>query len=218
MAYYLYTLTAYDNSQVDQSLITNGRTAVVEHNFTSTQCDNTSTLNIAAATSPHNGQPAGYLANNSAISSPNNPFNRVNSNTTKNFTEQYFGLVLIDAETLTVGDVAGTIGASFERDWAGSGKSLTWHTPSLLPGDFYTLIVPTDKGVYQTLDPRTGNVLVWHIPTNELGVYGQNANLPTTGAPVLSSDTDEQAGGKIWAMGFGLINQQGNALPYITVT
>ena len=217
MAYYLYTLTAYNNSQVGQSLSSNGRTAVVEHNFTSTQCANTTQLNINAASSPHDGQPAGYLASTSIISSPNNPFNRVNSNTTKNFSEQYFGLVLIDAETLTVGDVAGTIGAAGEVDWAGSVKSLTWHTPSLAPGDFYTLIVPTDRGVYQTLDPRTGNVLVWHIPTSELGVYGQNANLPTNGAPVLASDSDEQAGGKIWAMGFGLINQQGNALPYVNV-
>ena len=85
--------------------------------------------------------------------------------------------------------------------------------------EVYTLIVPTDNVIYQSATQRLGNVLVWHIPASELGIYSQNANLPfrPTELPI-AADTDDKAASKIWGMGFGLIfgaESPGDNIPFI---
>jgi len=219
MAYYLYTLTAYQNSAVGMGFGTEGVTAIVEENFaTNTATQGGGGITINSPGNPEDGQPPGYIVDSVGIALPQNPFYRVNQGAgayagSKNF----FGLLIGDTTVTSVGDWSGTLGASdIEEDWDGTGKSLTWHTPSLSP-DTYTLIVPTDSVVYQTSPQRSGNVLVWHIPSTQLGVYGQNANLPSNALSVSAVDNDAKAGGKIWAMGFGLISEGGSQLPHMNI-
>ena len=49
--------------------------------------------------------------------------------------------------------------------------------------------------IYESGTGRLGCALVWHIPVSNLGVYGQNANLPfrETELPVASADDDLKA-------------------------
>jgi hypothetical protein len=219
MAYYLYTLTAYNNTSVASNLITQGVTAIVEENFaTNTATSNTSGITINSSGNPEDGEQPGYLVSGVGIALPQNPFYRVNQGAGAYAgSKGYFGLLIGDTEVSSVDTWSAIVGADdLEEDWDGVGKELTWHTPSL-NDSVYTLIVPTDNVIYQTSPQRSGNVLVWHIPDGELGVYAQNANLPSNATSITAVDTDVKAGGKIWAMGFGLINTMGTNLPHLNI-
>ena len=46
---------------------------------------------------------------------------------------------------------------------------------------------------------------VWHVPAGQLGLYGQNINLPFMTTPVVSTDGDGQASEKMLEVGYGII-------------
>lgn len=213
---FLYTITAHDEPVVDKHILTNGITGACSHNFPSTFGQaNAGTLLIDAAGQPENGSPVGIAMTNKAITDTRNLFNRVHQgNGTYAGTKQNFSMIVCNTEQTTVAAAITALGAgTSEEDWDGAGKSLTFHTPSLDPGT-YTLVVPTDAVVYQTSVQRAGNVLVWHIPAGQLGVYTQNANLASAAITVTAADPDAKAAAQLWAAGYILIDEQGTQLPY----
>ena len=218
MPYYLYTLTTYNNSLVGFSLPSQGVTAIVEHDFTTnTAAENRSGMTINSPSTPEDGEAPGFLANEASIATDSNPFYRVNQGVgSYGGTKNFFGLLIGDTEVSSVASWLGVIETEEEEDWEGQVASLTWHTPSLTT-DTYTLIVPTDNVIYQTEPQRSGNALVWHIPVDQLGIYAQNANLPSGAESVIGDDSDAIAGGKIWGMGFGLISEEGTPLPFLNI-
>jgi len=213
---FLYTITAHDEPVVDKHILTNGITGACTHDFASTFGQaNAGTLLIDAPGQPDDGAPVGIAMTNKTISDTRNLFNRVHQgNGTYAGTKQKFSMILCNTEQTTVAAAIAALGAGTnEEDWDGVGKALTFHTPSL-DVDTYTLVVPTDAVVYQTSVQRAGNVLVWHIPLGQLGVYAQNANLASAAVTITAADPDAKAGAQLWAAGYILIDEQGTQLPY----
>ena len=222
MANYLYTITAHATSPASLTLSTNGLMA-------STYYDNaTSTTKQGNEGIAPGGDKTGLLGNGQDPSqSTLSIFNRC-SNVGNNSYQPavatpslpYFSLLIGDRDfsPTSIEDFNELLGdgGDAETDWNDNAATpLTWHTPSLTAST-YTLIVPTDNVVYQSSATRRGGVLVWHIPSNSLGAYAQNANLPFESSETpLSTDTDSEAAVKIWSMGFGLISTQGTVLPEI---
>ena len=222
MANYLYTITAHATSPAPLTLSTNGLMASTYYD------DTTSTTKQGNEGIAPSGDKTGLLGNNQDASLSNlSIFNRCSDGgnnpyqpTSATPSLPYFSLLIGDRDfsPTSIEDFNGLLGdgGDAETDWNNTAATpLTWHTPSLAAST-YTLIVPTDNVVYQSSATRRGGVLVWHIPTNSLGAYAQNANLPfDSSVTPVSTDTDSEAAVKIWSMGFGLISTQGTVLPEI---
>ena len=223
MANYLYTITAHASYGPFNSSV-EGVSIVNTYDDLQQQMVKSPTMLIETPGEPNDGQSPGVVgANSNPAATDRAIFTRVSdggSNVYGGGVEYpYFSLLIGDKDTTSVDTWDTVIQANnFEFDWVGNAASLTWHTP-YIGIEVYTLIVPTDNVVYQSATQRIGNVLVWHIPAGQLGVYGQNANLPfRVGSIPIAADTDIKAADKIWGAGFGLIygdSAPGDNIPFI---
>lgn len=222
MANFLYTITAHDGYSAWQSSV-EGVSIVNSYDSQTSQMVQSPNMIIEAPGTTYDSSPTGVAGNaQNPAATDRAIFTRVSNggvNAYNNPGHPYFSILIGDRATSPVGSWDGLIGANNdEADWVGNTPSLTWHTPYIGTG-VYTLIVPTDNVIYQSATQRIGNVLVWHIPFESLGVYGQNANLPfRVNELPIAADTDDKAASKIWGMGFGLIYgdaNPGDALPFI---
>ncbi|MDB9847722.1 hypothetical protein OAC50_00895 [bacterium] len=199
MSNLLYTITAYSTDISGFSPSVEGVGCTTQYSIGPNQYQQS-----LAGTITTTSNPIGNASNNQNVSS--GIFNRCNSGTgTIGIGEGYFGLVLVDLGFTDIANAESLIGSSEEFDWNGTPKDLTFHHPSMT-ADVYTVIVPSDQVVYQPgVSARVGNVLVWHVPVGELGLYGQNINLPFTTAPVIAADADDRAAEKMLNIGYGII-------------
>ena len=198
MSNLLYTITAYPNDISGASPSVEGIGCTTQFNVANQLYEQsqvgTITSNVAQIGSGANGSGV-----NSGI------FNRCETGTGGiGVGDGYFGLILVNLAFTDIANAEAQIGTSDETDWVGTPKSLTFHHPSQTE-DVYTVIVPSDEVVYQTTSARVGNVLVWHVPAGELGLYGQNINLPFQTSPVTSVDTDTKAAERMLDVGYGII-------------
>ena len=224
MAHYLYTHTAHPNAVSSRTISTDGFT------YTVTWDSNTgfwlkSTCTINTPTDPtYNNNNVGTASNSNGLSDPN-PLRRATDlgGISPFFTEGwYFSFLFGDAEQPgnagNINQWNTAIGTTDEVDWGGNSPALTWHSP-LANESTYTLVVPNDFFVYTDggIAERNCCTLAFHIPVNSLGVWAQNANLGFgPGALPVYTDTDEQAAGKIYDMGYMLFKGQTN-VPYMTL-
>ena len=222
MANYLYTITSHNNDMtIGTPFGDSGVGAITSYDANSTQMVPSQTLLIEAPGTAYDGTAPGSAGNaQNPAATDRAIFTRVSNGGANNYggTGPFFSVLIGDRDLSSVDTWQGLIGATGEIPWVGAGDpapSLTWHTP-FLGTDVFTLIVPTDNVVYESGTGRLGNVLVWHIPIENLGVYGQNANLPfrSTELPT-AADDDTKAAAKILGMGFGLIDDRGRRLPYL---
>ena len=198
MSNLLYTITAYPNSISGASPSVEGIGCTTQFNVASQQYEQSSVGTITS-----NTVLIGSCANGSGVNS--GIFNRCETGTGGiGVGDGYFGLILVNLAFTDIANAEAQIGTSQEFDWVGTPKSLTFHHPSQTE-DVYTVIVPSDEVVYQTTSARVGNVLVWHVPAGELGLYGQNINLPFQTSPVTSVDTDTKAAERMLDVGYGII-------------
>ena len=199
MSNLLYTITAYPNDISGASPSVEGIGCTTQFYIPSQQYEQSSVGTITNSGAPIGTDPNG-LAVNSGI------FNRCQTGTGAiGIADGYFGLVLVDLGNTDIGNAEAQIGTNQEFDWNGTPKALTFHHPSQTE-DVYTVIVPSDQVVYQPgVSARVGNVLVWHVPAGQLGLYGQNINLPFMTTPVVSTDGDGQASEKMLEIGYGII-------------
>lgn len=198
MSNLLYTITAYPNSISGASPSVEGIGCTTQFNVASQQYEQSSVGTITS-----NTVLIGSGANGSGVNS--GIFNRCETGTGGiGVGDGYFGLILVNLAFTDIANAEAQIGTSQEFDWVGTPKSLTFHHPSQTE-DVYTVIVPSDEVVYQTTSARVGNVLVWHVPAGELGLYGQNINLPFQTSPVTSVDTDTKAAERMLDVGYGII-------------
>ena len=222
MANYLYTIAAHANPATGADLNVEGYTAVTSYDHANTQMVASSLLVIEAPGTPHDAAPTGYLGEfQNPAATDRSIFTRVSNgggNAYNNPEKPYFSILLGNKDATEVGSWdGGLVMGNEESNWLGSTPALTWHTPFLGP-EVYTLIVPTDNVIYESTTGRLGCALVWHIPFESLGVYGQNANLPFRSSELpTSADDDAKAASRIWAMGFGLIDNAGARLPFIAI-
>ena len=199
MSNLLYTITAYPNDISGTSPSVEGIGCTTQFNVGSQQYEQSSVGTIT-----NSGTPIGADANTQPINS--GMFNRCETGTGAiGITDGYFGLVLVDLGNTDIANAEAQIGNNQEFDWNGTPKALTFHHPSQTE-DVYTVIVPSDQVVYQPgVSARVGNVLVWHVPAGQLGLYGQNINLPFIGTSVVSTDSDLIASEKMLEIGYGII-------------
>ena len=199
MSNLLYTITAYTNDITSFSPRSEGIGCTTQYDISAnTYAQST------GGTITNSGQQIGNASNGNAVNS--GIFNRCETGTGAiGIADGYFGLILVDLGNTDIENAETQAGAAEEFDWNGTPKSLTFHHPSMTE-DVYTVIVPTDEVIYQPgQSARVGNVLVWHVPVGQLGVYGQNINLPYTATPVVSTDGDGQASEKMLEIGYGII-------------
>ena len=199
MSNLLYTITAYPNSISGASPSVEGIGCTTQFNVGSQLYEQSSVGTITS-----NTVNIGVGANTSGVNG--GIFNRCETGTGGiGVGDGYFGLILVDLTNTDIANAEAIIGTSTETDWLGTPKSLTFHHPSQTE-DVYTVIVPSDQVVYQPgVGARVGNVLVWHVPAGELGLYGQNINLPFQTSPVTSVDTDTKAAERMLDVGYGII-------------
>ena len=199
MSNLLYTITAYPNNITSFSPRSEGVGCTTQYDIATNQYAQSS-----AGTITNSANPIGNISNGNAVGS--GIFSRCDSGTGAiGIADGFYGLILVDLGNTDISNAETLIGASEEFDWNGTPKNLTFHHPSMTE-DVYTVIVPCDEVVYQPGQAvRVGNVLVWHVPTGQLGVYGQNINLPYTAVPVVSTDGDGQASEKMLDVGYGII-------------
>jgi|TARA_R110000744_G_scaffold374561_1_gene487435 hypothetical protein len=207
MSNLLYTITAYDQTLVSSSPNVEGVGITTQYNPQSNAYEETA-IGQVISTSRNIGRDA----NGNALGG-GGIFDRVdNSGANPYFgteTDSYFGLILVNTATNDLGTIEGLIsptGGPIEHPWdGGPTPTLTYHHPSQT-SNVHTLIVPTDNVVYQAGAARLGNVLVWHIPFGQLGIYGQNANLGFLASPVTAAMSDTAASAMILGAGYGLIS------------
>ncbi len=199
MSNLLYTITAYTNDITSFSPRSEGIGCTTQYDISSNQY-----VQSSAGTLTNSGAQIGNASNGLAVNS--GIFNRCEVGTGAiGVADGYFGLILVDLGNTDIANAVAQAGANDEVDWNGTPKSLTFHHPSMAE-NVYTVIVPTDEVVYQPgQSARVGNVLVWHVPAGQLGLYGQNINLPSTVTPVVSTDGDGQASEKMLNVGYGII-------------
>lgn len=199
MSNLLYTITAYPNDISGASPSVEGIGCTTQFYIPSQQYEQSSVGTIT-----NSGAPIGTDPNGQNVSS--GIFNRCDSGTGGiAIADGYFGLVLVDLGNTDIANAETLIGTNQEFDWNGTPRALTFHHPSQTE-DVYTVIVPSDQVVYQPgVSARVGNVLVWHVPAGQLGLYGQNINLPFMTTPVVSTDGDGQASEKMLEIGYGII-------------
>ena len=199
MSNLLYTITAYTNDITGFSPRSEGIGCTTQYEISTNQY-----LESSAGTLTNSGAQIGNASNGLAVNS--GIFNRCETGTgTIGIADGNYGLILVDLGNTDIENAATQAGAAEEFDWNGTPKNLTFHHPSMTE-DVYTVIVPADEVVYQPgQSVRVGNVLVWHVPVGQLGVYGQNINLPYTVTPVVSTDGDGQASEKMLNVGYGII-------------
>ena len=204
MANLLYTSTSYENTAIAKTVSNEGYAVTAEYD-----AGQNTVFGPQGGIVTSNSSTIGINIDNTTLAASN--FSRVYDGGANPYStpiaepEGFFGMLIADADIATLGDISGELSIfnGTENDWLGNGAALTWHTPNQTD-DAYTVIVPTDKVVYQTLSARIGGVLVWHVPQNQLGVYGQNMNLPfSTG--VTAAMTDTVASELILEAGFGII-------------
>ena len=199
MSNLLYTITAYPNDMSTFSPNSDGIGCTTQFNVASQLYEQSQ-----AGTITSNTVQIGSGANGSGVNS--GIFNRCETGTGGiGVGDGYFGLILVNLAFTDIANAEAQIGTSTETDWVGTPKSLTFHHPSQTE-DVYTVIVPSDEVVYQPgVSARVGNVLVWHVPAGQLGLYGQNINLPFQTSPVTSVDTDTKAAERMLDVGYGII-------------
>ena len=199
MSNLLYTITAYPNDISGASPSVEGIGCTTQFNVASQLYEQSSVGQITS-----NTQPIGVGANASGVNS--GIFNRCETGTGGiGVGDGFFGLILVNLAFTDIANAEAQIGTSQEFDWGGAPASLTFHHPSQTE-DVYTVIVPSDEVVYQPgVSARVGNVLVWHVPAGQLGLYGQNINLPFQSSPVTSVDTDTKAAERMLEVGYGII-------------
>ena len=199
MSNLLYTITAYPNSISGASPSVEGIGCTTQFNVASQLYEQSSIGQITS-----NSTPIGVDANGNGVN--NGIFNRCETGTGGiGIGDGYFGWILVNLAFTDIANAEAQIGVNQEFDWLGAPKSLTFHHPSQTE-DVYTVIVPSDQVVYQPgVSARVGNVLVWHVPAGQLGLYGQNINLPFQSSPVTSVDTDTKAAERMLEVGYGII-------------
>ena len=220
MPHYLYTHTAHQFSATNKTITNDGFTYTVTLNGVLDYVKSTCTINTPTDPTYHN-QNVGNGPNGFSLGDPG-PLRRVSDNggLAPMFPEGWFFSLLFGDASLDGGDIDqwnSALGTTNEVDWNNNSPSLTWHSP-LANESVYTLVVPNDFFVYTDggIPERNGSTLAFHIPLGNLGIWGQNANLPDGVSNVVYTDTDEQAAGKILNMGYMLFLGQ-TGTPFMTI-